>query len=75
MGTSDLNAGGNPAMDKLPTQGDTPSRFMLQTFGLSSGLMSHSYANSIFSFLEDSLDVAFAIPVDSSEKIGKDSIK
>ena len=45
MGTGESNAGGNPAMDWHPIQGEeggdrnTPSRFMLQKPEISAGLM------------------------------------
>ena len=41
MGTGEANAGGSPAMDWHPIQGEveiTPSRFMLQKPEISAGL-------------------------------------
>ena len=40
MGTGELNAGGNPAMDQHPIQGGVESLHATET-GISSGLMGH----------------------------------
>ena len=56
MGTGEPNAGGNPAMDQHPIQGNTPGHFTLRKPGYCSNLVGYrSYADLTF-LSEDFID-------------------